>query len=81
MNSCRIHIIRVSKLLFVLRLGRGRYGVVFVVEDLQPDDGSPTLYAMKIQRNGEEYQRELKILCQLNSDRIIRPKTGCHMLK
>ena len=81
MNSCRIHIVCVSQLLCVLRLGRGRYGVVFVVEDLQPDPGTPTLYAMKIQRNGVEYQRELDILYQLNSDRIIRPKRGYHRLK
>ena len=54
----------------------GAYGVVFQVEDTKPDPNSPTSYAMKIQDEGDEYRRELKILSQLNSDRIVRLKKG-----
>ena len=57
-------------------LEHGAYGVVFQVEDTNPDPDSPKSYAMKIQDEGAEYRKELKILSQLNSDRIVRLKKG-----
>ena len=41
-----------------------------------PDPDSPTLYAMKIQHYGDEFRRELKILAQFNSNRILKMKKG-----
>ena len=48
---------------------------------MNPDPCSPSHYAMKIlQEDGSEYQREVKILDKLNSDRIVRVKKGFGLL-
>jgi len=70
--------LKFSRFRFRRHLGRGRYGVVVEVEDTMPDPDSPTLYAMKIQHYGDEFRRELKILAQFNSNRILKMKKDCY---
>ena len=52
----------------------GRFGIVFEVEDRS--DSLRTHYAMKFQKVGDEFNRELKVLGQFNSSRIVGLKRG-----
>ena len=54
----------------------GAFGVVVEVDDATPDPKSPTRYAMKLQDQVPIYRLELKILSQLNSNKIVRLKRG-----
>ena len=53
-------------------LDHGAFGIVVKMKD----DSSRTLYAMKLQKIGEEYVREKKVLSQLNSTKIVGLRRG-----
>ena len=52
----------------ILSAGNGSYGVVFEVEDTQKSIS----YAMKVQQSNTDFQREIKIMGQMNSVQLVK---------